>query len=109
MDLRLSHGVRLLQHHPHLRIIRARQRARNSNASESCDPQIDREIKRAQACSSESPSGRRLWELVDRETVDRAPWVPLVNPKVVDVLSKRVGNYQYSPAFGMLFDQLWVR
>jgi hypothetical protein len=36
--------------------------------------------------------------------------VPLVNPKVIDVLSKRVGNYQYSPSgLGMLLDQLWVR
>ena len=44
------------------------------------------------------------------ETVDAAPWVLLVNPKVVDVLSKRVGNYQYSPnGYGMLFDELWVK
>ena len=47
---------------------------------------------------------------IDRQTVDQAPWVPLVNPKTVDVLSKRAGNYQYSPAgLGMLIDQLWVR
>ncbi len=32
-----------------------------------------------------------------------------VIPDDSDVLSKRVGNYQYSPAWGMLFDQLWVR
>jgi hypothetical protein len=24
-------------------------------------------------------------------------------------LSKRVGNYQFSPSMGMLIDQLWVR
>jgi hypothetical protein len=35
--------------------------------------------------------------------------VPLVNPKAVDVLSKRVGNYQDSPPLGLLIDQLWVR
>jgi hypothetical protein len=30
--------------------------------------------------------------------------------KNVSVLSKRVGNYQYSPvAVALLFDQLWVR
>jgi hypothetical protein len=35
---------------------------------------------------------------------------PLVTPKEFDVLAKRVGNYQYSPAgMGMLIDQLWVR
>ena len=45
-------------------------------------------------------AARGLWESIDRQTVDQAPWVPLVNPKVVDVLSKRVGNYQYSPPAG---------
>jgi hypothetical protein len=36
--------------------------------------------------------------------------VPLVNPKVIEVVSRRVGNYQYSPnGYGMLIDQLWVR
>jgi hypothetical protein len=29
--------------------------------------------------------------------------------KDVNFLSKRVGNYQYSPQNGMLIDQLWVR
>jgi peptide/nickel transport system substrate-binding protein len=83
---------------------------RNSNPAEFCDPRIDREIKRAQSEQLTNPEAAgALWELVDRQTVDQAPWVPLVNPKVVDVLSKRVGNYQYSPAFGMLFDQLWIR
>jgi YVTN family beta-propeller protein len=83
---------------------------RNSNAAEFCDPQIDREITRALGEQLTNPEAAgALWQRVDRQTVDQAPWVPLVNPKVVDVLSKRVGNYQYSPAFGMLFDQLWVR
>ena len=83
---------------------------RNSNAAEFCDPQIDREIKQALSEQLTNPEAAgALWQQVDRQTVDQAPWVPLVNPKVVDVLSKRVGNYQYSPAFGMLFDQLWVR
>ena len=35
--------------------------------------------------------------------------MPLANPQVVDVLSKRAGDYQYSLAGGILFDQLWVR
>lgn len=83
----------------------------NSNAAEFCDPRIDRQIDRArteQATNTEAARG--LWQRVDRETVDQAPWVPLVNPKVVDVVSKRVGNYQYNASgVGMLIDQLWVR
>lgn len=50
-----------------------------------------------------------LWSRIDREIVDQAPIVPLVNPKQVSFLSERVGNYQYSPQSGVLLDQLWVR
>jgi hypothetical protein len=35
--------------------------------------------------------------------------VPLVNPKQLVFLSSRVGNYEYSPQWGLLLDQLWVR
>jgi peptide/nickel transport system substrate-binding protein len=83
----------------------------NSNFAEFCDPRIDRQTEQALTEQATKPDvARGAWERVDRQTVDQAPWVPLVNPKVVDVLSKRVGNYQYSPAgMGMLIDQLWVR
>ena len=80
------------------------------NQAEFCDPRIDRQVDRALAEQATNPdAGRGLWESIDRQTVDQAPWVPLANPKVVDVLSKRVGNYQYSLPGGMLIDQLWVR
>ena len=73
----------------------------NENGSEFCDPRLDREIGHAVAEETTNPdAARRLWAQIDRRTVDEAPWVPLVNPKVVDVVSKRVGNYQYSPAGG---------
>ncbi len=83
----------------------------NLNDAEFCDPRLDRQIGKALTEQTTNPDAARgLWEGVDRQTVDQAPWVPLVNPKTVDVLSKRVGNYQYSPnGLGMLFDQLWVR
>ena len=75
-----------------------------------CNPRIDRWVGQALAKQATNPdAARRLWQRIDRQTVDQAPWVPLVNPKVVDVLSKRVGNYQYSLQGGMLIDQLWVR
>ncbi len=84
--------------------------AYNTNVAEFCDPRIDRQVGQALAEQATNPdAARKLWERIDRETVDQAPWVPLVNPKVVDVLSKRVGNYQYSQQGGMLIDQLWVR
>jgi peptide/nickel transport system substrate-binding protein len=83
----------------------------NVNGAEFCDPRLDRKISRAVTEQTTNPdAARRLWAQIDRSTVDAAPWVPLVNPNVVDVLSNRVGNYQYNPAgWGMLIDQLWVR
>jgi YVTN family beta-propeller protein len=82
----------------------------NQNWSEFCDPHIDRQIKDALTLQSVNPeAARALWVRIDRQVVDQAPWVPLVNPKAVDVLSKRVRNYEYSSAFGVLIDQLWVR
>ena len=82
MDLRLSRAVRLLRRHPHLRVVRARSPA-NTNAAEFCDPRIDRQIEKALAEQATNPhAARRLWERIDRQTVDQAPWVPLVNPKI---------------------------
>jgi len=48
---------------------------------------------------------------LDREIADRAPWVPLFNPRLADFTSKRVGNYQANTyaSSTVLLDQLWVR
>jgi YVTN family beta-propeller protein len=83
----------------------------NVNPAQFCDPRIDREIRLAVSEQVTDPvAARRLWERIDREVVDQAPLVPLIVWNVVDVLSKRVGNYQYSgQGQGVLIDQLWVR
>jgi ABC-type transport system substrate-binding protein len=39
---------------------------------------------------------------------DAAPWVPLFTPVATSLVSKRIGNYQFHPQLGLLFDQLWV-
>ena len=82
----------------------------NLNPGEFCDPRIDRQMRKAQAEQLSDPTASRaLWQRVDREITDASSWVPLMVTKDVNFLSKRVGNYQYSPANGMLIDQLWVR
>ena len=82
----------------------------NTNPSQFCDPRIDTQIKVAFGLEATDPAiAGSLWSQLDREIVDQAPMVPLVNPKQVDFLSSRVGNYEYNPQLGMLLDQLWVR
>ena len=50
-----------------------------------------------------------LWAAVDREVVDKAAAIPLLNTKTIELTSRRTGNAQYNPQWGLLFDQLWVR
>ena len=50
-----------------------------------------------------------IWQKVDHEMTDQAPWVDLFNPKQIDFLAKRVGNYQWNPQWYILIDQLWVK
>jgi peptide/nickel transport system substrate-binding protein len=52
---------------------------------------------------------RRRWAQVDRALIDVAPWLPLYNAKSVEVVSRRVGGFRFSPIYGTLLDQLWVR
>jgi hypothetical protein len=37
------------------------------------------------------------------------PWVPTVTAAETDLVSTRVGDYQYVPTIGGLIDQLWIR
>ena len=80
------------------------------NPAQFCDPSIDRLMTQAQRLQTSSPTAANdLWAQVDHRIVDAAPWIPLVTPTWVDVLSKRVHNYQRSPFLGVFFDQMWVR
>jgi YVTN family beta-propeller protein len=82
----------------------------NINWSEFCDPGADRLMQRATRLQpTDETAANALWARVERRIVDRAAAVPLENPKLVDVLSRRVGNYQFNPQWGVLLDQLWVR
>lgn len=72
-----------------------------------CDPLVDRTISRAQTLESTDPrTATRLWAGLDRKLVDRAAWVPLVNPRQVDLVSNRVHNYQHHAVLGVIVDQL---
>ena len=38
-----------------------------------------------------------------------APVAPMYVQRFVDLVSRRVGDYEFSPQWGVLIDQLWVR
>jgi peptide/nickel transport system substrate-binding protein len=80
------------------------------NIAEFCDPHIDAKIKRALALQANDPAAAGpLWADIDRSLVDKAPWVPTHTSKGLSFVSKRIGNYQYNPEWGVLLDQFWVR
>jgi YVTN family beta-propeller protein len=80
---------------------------RNSNRAEMCDDQYEEAFDGAASRPTGSAPGR--WSAVDRLATDIAPWVPLVNAREVAFVSRRVGNLQANPQWGVLMDQLWVR
>jgi peptide/nickel transport system substrate-binding protein len=75
-----------------------------------CSPRIDEMIDRATQIQLEDPTAAgALWAEIDRAIVDRAPHLWEVNPIAVEFVSERVGNYQWSPLWFELLNQLWVR
>ena len=82
-----------------------------NNQAGFCDPQVDRLASKAQAAQLTDPAyARRLWAQVDRIVTNQAPWAPVDDESYsTGFVSARVGNYQDSPFYGPLVDQMWVR
>ena len=51
----------------------------------------------------------KQWAQVDKDVMTAAAVAPLITPKHVDFLSKRVGNYEWSKQYRMIFSQAWVQ
>jgi peptide/nickel transport system substrate-binding protein len=80
------------------------------NPAHYCSQEFERKINSAVALQSrDQTAAARLWTQIDRAATDTAAIVPFATPRSVDLVSKRVGNYQHHPLFGVLLDQLWVR
>jgi len=56
-----------------------------------------------------TPREQEAWAAADRMIVDQAAALPYANPLAVTLLSRRTGNYQFNPEWGVPLDQLWVR
>jgi peptide/nickel transport system substrate-binding protein len=81
----------------------------NANTAQYCSRALDAKIERALHLQATDPAvAGSAWAAVDRQIVDQAPAVPLLVPEGIDLLSKRVGNYQHNPPWGVILSQLWV-
>jgi YVTN family beta-propeller protein len=75
-----------------------------------CNPQADKLASQAQAAQLTDPAAaRKLWAQADRIVTDQAPWVSIFNESPTVFVSARAGNYQESPYYGPVLDQIWVR
>ncbi|TPQ16513.1 ABC transporter substrate-binding protein [Streptomyces sporangiiformans] len=80
------------------------------NISGFCDKGIDARMKAAlKTGQSDQKSADQEWGTIDQDIMKQSPVAPLINPKIIDFTSKRVGNYQFSKQFYMLVGQLWVK
>ena len=75
-----------------------------------CDPKLDRAMQRATLLEADDPAhAAELWERIDHQLTDQAVWVTTVDLNGVELVSKRLGNYEYNPVWGFIPDQAWVR
>jgi peptide/nickel transport system substrate-binding protein len=75
-----------------------------------CDRKINARMKAALALGVEDEAAANArWTRIDRAVTDASPMVTLFNPKHVDFVSKRVGNFTFSKQFYWLVDQSWVK
>jgi peptide/nickel transport system substrate-binding protein len=80
------------------------------NISGFCDKPIEKQMQQALLTERTSmDQANAQWGQVDQAVMKQAPIVPLFTPKLIDFVSKRVGNYQWSKQFYMLVDQVWVK
>jgi peptide/nickel transport system substrate-binding protein len=81
----------------------------SANPSQTCNRRTDRAVKRALTLQVTAPAASNAaWVAADRLVTNIAPWVPLLNPRRVVVVSRRVHNVQSNPQLGLLIDQIWV-
>lgn len=80
------------------------------NISGFCDKGIDARMKTAMTTAqTDQKSADQQWGTIDQDIMKQSPVVPLINPKIIDFTSKRVGDYRFSKQFYMLVGQLWVK
>ena len=81
----------------------------NLNTAQFCSRELEGRIEQALRLQATDPAtAGPAWAAVDRQIVDQAPAISLLVPEGIDLVSKRVGNYQHNPPWGVILSQLWV-
>jgi peptide/nickel transport system substrate-binding protein len=82
----------------------------NNNLAYYCNPKVTPIIRRAIRLGQTDPdAANKVWAEADRRVTDDAPWVAMFNPKLIDFVSTRIGNYQFNPQWNFLIDQAWIK
>jgi peptide/nickel transport system substrate-binding protein len=71
---------------------------------------VDNMMKKALRLGISDPEeALALWTKIDHTITDDAPLAVLLNPRQINFLSKRVGNFVWSAQFYMMFAKAWVQ
>ncbi len=80
------------------------------NISGYCDKAVDAQMQRALVTAvTDKAAADRMWAAIDRKLTDDVAAVSLFQPKELDLVSARLGNYTHSDQAHMLLSQAWVR
>ncbi|MFZ1480245.1 MAG: ABC transporter substrate-binding protein [Paracoccaceae bacterium] len=80
------------------------------NISGYCNEEIDARMQAAMQLATTDPDAANLeWAKIDQAMMAEAPIAPLFTPKHVDLVSKRLGNFLFSPQHQWLMSQAWVQ
>jgi peptide/nickel transport system substrate-binding protein len=75
-----------------------------------CNQPINNQMKQALALGVTNPTAANtLWAQIDKQVTDQSPAAVMFNPKLIDFLSARVKNYEFSKQFYFLVDQAQVQ
>ncbi len=80
------------------------------NIAEFCNKPIQAQMDKAESLAVTNPTAaNNIWAQVDHAVTDQAPWVDMLNPQQIDLLSKRVHGYVWNPQWYILIDQQWLK
>ncbi|WP_367160369.1 ABC transporter substrate-binding protein [Kozakia baliensis] len=80
----------------------------STNASGYCDAALQKIMRQAEA-TLDPAQAATLWQQAGIRAMQASAIAPLIQMRYVDFVSKRLGNYFYTPLDHMLFSHVWVR